>query len=44
MGLSYLEINEMRVCDLIDLSKSYSNSDEDEKVEATQEDIDAFFR
>lgn len=44
IGLSFAEMNELRVSDLFDLAHSYSGSKNDTPREAEQEDIDAFFR
>lgn len=44
IGLSFVEINELRIIDLIDLAKDYSGVEDDKPREATQEDIDAFYR
>lgn len=41
-GLSFAEINEFRVKDLLDFVDAYTGSD-DKPREATQEDIDAFY-
>ncbi|MEV2910158.1 hypothetical protein ABNF65_16370 [Paenibacillus larvae] len=43
IGLSFIEMNELRVTDLLDLAKAYSGADEQEPKEATQADIDAFY-
>ncbi|MDT2247853.1 hypothetical protein P7H16_14260 [Paenibacillus larvae] len=43
IGLSFIEMNELRVTDLLDLAKAYSGTDEQEPKEATQADIDAFY-
>lgn len=43
IGLSFLEINELRSSDLIELAKCFSGTNEEKPKEATQEDIDNFF-
>ncbi|MGG1673324.1 hypothetical protein ACIFOE_22335 [Paenibacillus sp. NRS-1783] len=44
IGLSFAEINDLRCQDLIDLARSYTGSDDQEKSkDATQVDIDAFY-
>lgn len=43
VGLSFMEMNELRVKDLLDLAKSYSGVEDDNSKEATQADIDKFF-
>ncbi|MEV2353715.1 hypothetical protein ABNE69_20230 [Paenibacillus larvae] len=45
IGLSFIEMNELRVTDLLDLARTYSGADEQEQEpkEATQADIDAFY-
>lgn len=42
-GLSFVEMNELRVKDLLDLVKSYMGKENEETKEATQDDIDKFF-
>jgi len=43
VGLSFAEVNELRVSDLLDLAKAYTGSQGNEAREADQSDIDAFF-
>lgn len=43
MNLSFFELNELRVVDLIDLGELYYRKKDDKPREATQADIDAFF-
>lgn len=43
IGLSFMELNELRVMDLFDLVESYTGKKDTGPREATQEDIDAFF-
>ncbi|MBC2722342.1 hypothetical protein [Desulfosporosinus sp.] len=43
-GLSFAEINEFRVCDLLAYSKSYVGDGDSKEREATQKDIDVFYR
>jgi CO dehydrogenase/acetyl-CoA synthase beta subunit len=42
-GLSFVEMNELSVSDLLELARSFAGNDEDKPREATQEDIDAFY-
>ncbi|WP_267890483.1 hypothetical protein [Paenibacillus bouchesdurhonensis] len=42
--MSFTEINELRVIDLIDLAKDFAGAEDNKPREATQEDIDAFYR
>ncbi len=42
-GLSFAEINELRVCDLLDYAGAYAGSKKDTPYKATQADIDKFF-
>lgn len=42
-GLSFEEINEMRVCDLLGYARAYTGKEDDAPREATQADIDKFF-
>jgi len=44
IGLSFAEMNELRVMDLFDLARSYMGSKDDGPRMATQVDIDAFYR
>lgn len=41
IGLSFAEMNELRVVDLFDMVGSYSGAEDDR--DATQDDIDAFY-
>lgn len=43
VGLSFGEMNELRVVDLLDLARSYTGSKQDAPRDATQHDIDAFY-
>lgn len=43
IGLSFAEINELGLKDLIDLAKDYSGAEDDKPKDATQDDIDAFY-
>lgn len=43
MNLSFVELNELRVVDLVELGDAYYGKKDDKPREATQEDIDAFF-
>jgi hypothetical protein len=43
VGLSFLEMNELRVVDLLDIAKVYVGKEDDQPREATQSDIDAFY-
>lgn len=42
--LSFAELNELRVVDLIDFAEVFFTVEDDAPREATQEDIDAFYR
>lgn len=42
-GLSFVEMNELSVSDLLDLAKSFSGVKDDTPREAEQADIDAFY-
>ncbi len=42
-GLSFAEINELRVRDLIEFVGAYTGKRDDKPRKATQEDIDKFF-
>lgn len=42
-GLSFVEMNELTVSDMLDLAKSFSGVKDDKPRKATQEDIDTFF-
>lgn len=42
--LSFFEMNELRMVDLIDYARSYAGVEDDAPREATQADIDAFYR
>jgi len=44
IGLSFAEINELRMADLFDLAQSYMGKKHYGPHMATQEDIDAFYR
>ncbi|SDC70047.1 hypothetical protein SAMN02799630_01223 [Paenibacillus sp. UNCCL117] len=44
IGLSLMEINELRVADLFDIAKAYTGNQDEEAKEADQADIDAFYR
>jgi hypothetical protein len=44
IGLSFAEMNELRMEDLFDLALSYMGKKNDGPHMATQEDIDAFYR
>ncbi|NTZ20937.1 hypothetical protein EXW96_26480 [Paenibacillus sp. JMULE4] len=44
IGLSFAEMNELRVRDLFDMADFFFGRMNDEPREATQEDIDAFYR
>lgn len=45
MGLSFIELNELRVCDLLDMAYCFigTNEDKPETTQATQADIVSFF-
>jgi len=43
-GLSFTEINELRVADLFDYVRSYIGTKDESPRQATQADIDAFYR
>ena len=43
IGLSFLEMNELRSVDLLDMAKVFSGREDDKPKEATQADIDSFF-
>lgn len=43
MGLSFLEMNELRVEDLLDMAGVFSGAEDSGPHEATQADIDAFY-
>lgn len=43
MNLSFVELNELRVTDLVEMGDAYYGKKDDKPREATQEDIDAFF-
>ncbi|MGG4499022.1 hypothetical protein [Brevibacillus reuszeri] len=43
IGLSFMEMNDLRIRDLFDLVKSYAGGKDDEPRNATQPDIDAFY-
>lgn len=43
MNLSFIELNELRVVDLIEIGDAYYGKKDDKPREATQADIDAFF-
>lgn len=43
IGLSFTELNELRVADLFALADSYFGVKNEDSHEATQDDIDAFF-
>lgn len=43
VGLSFAEMNELRVKDLLDLAKSYMGKEDEGPREAAQEDIDKFY-
>ena len=44
IGLSFAEMNELRIVDLFDLAKTYAGSKDEGPRMATQADIDAFYR
>jgi len=44
IGLSFAEMNELRVTDLLDLARAYAGAKNDGPRMATQADIDAFYR
>ncbi|MNR93711.1 hypothetical protein D3C72_247710 [compost metagenome] len=43
IGLTFSEINELRVNDLFEVAKCFSGIEDDKPQEATQSDIDAFY-
>lgn len=43
VGLSFSEMNELRVKDLLELAKSCTGKEDEGTREATQEDIDKFY-
>lgn len=43
MNLSFIELNELRVVDLVEIGDAYYGKKDDKPREATQADIDAFF-
>lgn len=43
LGLSFYELNDMRVTDLLDMARSFSGVKDDRPREATQEDINSFY-
>lgn len=44
IGLTLVELNELTVQDLFYLADSYTGASKDKPREATQDDIDAFYR
>lgn len=43
MNLSFAELNELRIRDLIDLADAFFGVEDDTPRQATQSDIDAFY-
>ncbi|GED71362.1 hypothetical protein BRE01_50640 [Brevibacillus reuszeri] len=43
IGLTFMEMNDLRIRDLFDLVKSYAGGREDEPRNANQSDIEAFY-
>jgi len=43
LGLSFAEINELRVMDLLDMAEAFVGNGSSAPREATQADIDAFY-